>query len=306
MTLQQLKCVMAVADSGFGVSRAASMLHTTQSNVSKTIRALEQELKFDVFVRRGNRLTGLTDTGRDALVLIRRALEDMKALSALAETTEGGDSGSLRVGTTQVHARYALRRVLQRFAHDYPAVDLEIIQGTSSEILAWVSEGVIDIGLCTLPARVPEGVVTLKAYPIERCLIVPRGHPLLKAKPLTVEAIARYPLVRHDESFNTSSIVQREFQRRGLTPRIALKATDASVIKAYVESGLGVAVLQTLAIEPSRDRGLRVIPADHLFPSSMAMLSLRRDDFMRRYTYDFIRRVAPAWTRAAVDEAMVH
>jgi LysR family cys regulon transcriptional activator len=304
MTLQQLRCVLAVADSGFGVSRAAGLLHTTQSNVSKTIRALEQELGFDVFARRGNRLVGLTDTGRDALVLIRRAFQDMKSLGALAEKKESGDSGNLRVGTTQVHARYGLRGVLQRFARDYPAVDLDIIQGTSSEILAWVAEGVIDIGLCTLPARVPDGVVALKAYPIERCLIVPRGHPLLKVKPLTVEAIARYPLVRHDESFNTGSIVQREFQRRGLTPRIALKATDASVIKAYVESGLGVAVLQKLAIEPSRDRGLRVIPADHLFPSSIAMLTLRRDHFMRRYTYDFIRRVAPAWSRAAVDEAM--
>lgn len=93
----------------------------------------------------------------------------------------------------------------------------------------------------------------------------------------------------------------RLWRRRG---KAATAATDASVIKAYVESGLGVAVLQKLAIEPGRDRSLRVIPAGHLFPSSMAMLSLRRDHFMRCYTYDFIRRVAPAWSRSAVDEAM--
>jgi len=304
MTLQQLKCVCAVADHNLSVSRAAEILHMTQPGVSKMIRALEKEIAVEIFVRRGNRLAAVTDAGHEALALARRIMHDRGSLQDLAKRTQSDKSGTLRIGTTPIHARYALLDAVRRFAKRYPGVDLDIVQGRPAEILNAVAAGEVDLGISTLPDRVPPRVVTLDAYPIEYCLIVPPRHPLLAKRRVTIEDVARHPIITYNESFNSGFVVRREFQRRGLAPRIVMKAADANVVKAYVASGLGIAVLLEMAVEPARDRDLRVIASDHIFPRSIAKMSLRRDQPLRAFVYDFIGLVSPRWNVDAVRDAM--
>jgi DNA-binding transcriptional LysR family regulator len=292
VTLQQLRCMHAVIANHLSVSRTADALHTTQPAVSKLIRSLENEIGIDLFVRRGNRLVALTDAGQEAATLARRVLNDTQTIARLATTTVAEDTGTLRVGTTLIHARYALLDVVRRFSAAYPAIDLELVQGAPGEILQWVSEGAVDFGISTLPQQIPEGIVVLEAYPIPRCLVVPRKHALLRLrKTLTLEDIARYPLVAYDESYNSGWVVQRTFQDKGLAPRVVMRATDANVIKAYVAAGLGVAILQQMAIEPGRDTDLEVIATGALFPQSKAQISLRADKYLRSYMRAFIGMV---------------
>lgn len=301
LTFQQLKCVRQVVESGFSVSRAAEALHTTQPGVSKMIGGLEKELGVELFVRSGNRLAALSDAGREALVLCERVLQDARALKRLKEEVPGDRQGTLRVGTTHVHARYSLLGVTKRFIAVYPGVKLEFTIGSPAQILAAVVGGTIDIALCTLPDPVPKGVVSLAAYDIDRCLIVPPRHPLLKAGKLTMESLARWPLITYDSSYTSGSVVQREFQRCGVTPWVVMRAMDASIIKAYVAAGIGVAVLQKMAFDPAVDKDLRAIAVDHLFPSSSAMISLRQDHLLKAFAFDFIHMVAPRWSRRAIE-----
>lgn len=301
LTFQQLRCVRQVVESGFSVSRAAEALHTTQPGVSKMIRGLEKELGVEIFERSGNRLTSLSDAGREALVLCERLLQDARALKRLKEDVPGDSHGTLRVGTTHVHARYSLMGVSKRFIAMYPKVQLEFTVGSPAQILAGVVAGAIDIALCTLPDVMPKGVVSVEAYDIERCLIVPPRHPLLKAGKLTLESLARWPLITYDSSYTSGSVVQREFERRGVVPWVVMRAMDASIIKAYVAAGMGVAVLQKMAYDPKVDKDLRAVAVDHLFPSSSAMISLRRDHLLKPFGFDFIHMLVPKWSRKAIE-----
>lgn len=301
ITFQQLQCVRQVVESGFSVSRAAEALHTTQPGVSKMIRALEKEVGIEIFVRSGNRLTALTEAGKEALSLCARVLQDAQALKRLKQDVPPDSEGTLRVGTTHVHARYSLIEVTRRFLSVYPQVKLEFTVGPPAQILAGVTAGTIDIGLCSLPDPVPKGVVSMKAYDIDRCLIVPPRHPLLKMGKVTMEQIARWPLITYDNSYTSGSVVQREFQRHGITPWVVMRAMDASTIKAYVVAGVGVAVLQKMAFNAALDKDLRSVPVAHLFPSSSAMISLRKDHLLKAFAFDFIRMVAPEWSREAIE-----
>ena len=288
MTLKQLRCLLALADHGFSVSRAAAALHTTQPGASKMIKALENEAGVALFARAGNRLTGLTDAGSNAVEIARRVIRDTGTIASLAKNVQTEQTGTLRVGTTHIHACYSLVGVIRQFIAAYPGVELTLTQGSPKDILNWVLEGSIDIGVSTQPGNLSPDIIAFEAYPIERCLIVPLGHPLLKAKPLRIQDIARYPLITYDQAFNSGWVVQHEFQRRGVTPRVVIRATDANVIKSYVAAGVGVAVVQKMAIDPARDRAFEVIPSDHLFPVSMSLVSVRRDRVLRPFGQGFI------------------
>ncbi len=304
MTLQQLRSMNEVVSNAYSVSRAARALYTSQPAVSKIIKSLEEELGAEIFVRARGRIAGLTEIGEDVLALAKRILQDAAALNELVAERYSEKSGVLRIATTHLHARYALLEIITAFTRHYPGVHLDLTQGNPEQITAWVAEGEVHLGVSTLPERLPDSVLTLPAYPIERCIITPPGHPLLKAKRLRLEDVARYPLITYDRMFNSGNVVQGVFERHGLGPRIAMKATDANVIKAYVAAGLGIAVFQKMALEPARDKNLGVIDSAHLFPPSQACISLRRGQYLRGYVYDFIKGIAPQWTRAAIGRVL--
>ena len=288
MTLQQLRCLCAVADHELGVSRAAATLHLTQSAVSKMIRALEKELDLEIFLRQGNRLVGVTEAGREAIALARRMMHDKTSLAALAREMETDQSGTLRICTTPLHARYALLPAIERFARAYPAVDLDIRHGRPDDVLNAVAAGDADFGVCTVPERIPPRVLTFDAYPIDYCLIVPATHALAMRKSVSIREIANYPLISYNENFNSGFVVKREFQRHGLAPRIVIKASDAGAVKAYVAAGLGIAVILKMAFDPKRDRGVKAIDTSGIFPVSVAKVSVRSGQPLRRFTREFI------------------
>src|ERR1051325_10465489 len=85
LNIQQLKYVSEVAKRGLNVSEAARALHTSQPGVSKQIRALEDELGAEIFVRQGRRFTAITDAGREIVQAIDRLLADVANLKAVGE-----------------------------------------------------------------------------------------------------------------------------------------------------------------------------------------------------------------------------
>jgi DNA-binding transcriptional LysR family regulator len=152
LSFQQLNCIRQVVANQFSVSRTAEMLFTTQPGVSKMIRAVEQDLGIAVFARRGNRLVGLTDVGREAYALAGRVLRDAQSLQQLrAAGTSPQAEGVLRVGTTHIHARYRLLSVTEQFLAAYPKVQLEYSVGAPPEIYFGVKDGTIDMGSVRCP-----------------------------------------------------------------------------------------------------------------------------------------------------------
>ena len=83
-----------------------------------------------------------------------------------------------------------------------------------------------------------------------------------------------------------------------------LTAIDADVIKTYVELGLGIGIVAMMAYDPKRDTHLRAIDASHLFEPSTTRIGIRKNSYLRGYTYDFIEMFAPHLTREVVDDAM--
>src|SRR5687767_5695184 len=303
MKLQQLRCLTEVARRGLNVSEAADALHTSQPGVSKQIRALEDELGVEVFVRHGKRLVAVTEPGKAVVAIAERILAEAQNLRRAGEEFANEKLGTLTVAATHTQARYALPAAVAAFKRRYPKVRFVIHQGNPTQICEEVVAGGADLCVATEAIDEFPELVSLPVYQWNRCVVVPPRHRLLR-EILTLERLAEYPIVTYDFAFANRSLVQKAFETRGLTPNVVLTALDADVIKTYVELGLGVGIMAKMAFDAKRDRSLRAIDASHLFESSTTRLGIKRGAYLRRYAYDFIESFAPHLARATVERAV--
>src|SRR5687768_3441696 len=238
MKLQQLRYLREVVRRGLNVSEAAEALYTSQPGISKQIRLLEDELGVQILVRHGKRVVDLTEPGRIIVEIADRMLQDAESLKAVGREFGKEDTGALSLATTPTQARYALPSVVQRFVKRHPRVRLSLREGSPEQIIDLVSGEGVDVGIVTESYPDVQSLVMLPCYQWNRAVVTPAEHPLLKEKPLTLEAIARYPIVTYDFAFNADSPIRKAFDSRNIRTNIALTAVDADVIKAYVELGL--------------------------------------------------------------------
>ena len=303
MNFQQLRSVREAVRCGFNLTEVAHTLPTSQPGVSRQIRELEDELGIQLFVRAGKRLTGLTEPGGHVLPIIERMLQDSSNLRQAGQEFVAQQSGLLSIAATHSQARYAMPMAVQEFRALFPNVKLHLHQGSPKQVAQMLLEGDADVGIATEALGADPQLAALPCYRWTHSVIVPPGHPLLDA-PLTLETLARHPLITYDTGFTGRSRIDDAFAQRGLQPGIALAAMDADVIKTYVQLGMGVGIVAGIAYEAERDTQLRALDAGRLFGVHTTKLAVRRGTYLRQYVYAFIEAFAPTLTRAVVEQAL--
>ncbi len=305
MNLQQLRYLNEIVRRDLNISAAANALYTSQPGISKQIKLLESELGIEIFVRNGKRITAITEPGKAVLEIAQRMLHDADNLTQVSEEFHSQDSGTLTIATTHTQARYALPQVVKHFIKRYPKVRLNLHQGNPTQIAQQVLAGEADIAIATESLALYDELVTLPCYEWHHCVIVPPKHPLLAEKKLTLEKLAQYPIITYDFAFSGRGKINAAFEARHLAPNIVLTAIDSDVIKTYVELGLGIGILAQMAFIPERDKHLRMIDAGNLFQTSTTRIAIRRNEYVRGYTYHFIELFAPHLTRKVIANALL-
>lgn len=300
ITLQQLRCLREIARQSLSISNAAAALGASQPNVSRQIQGLERALGVRVLVRRSNRLLAFTEVGQAILELATRVVNDVESIDAVARDARDELSGKLRVATTHLHARYTLRDAIRRFAAAHPRVEFQLLQVDANGIAALVESGDAELGIGT---DAPEGhasLLLLEGDMLARSLIVPAGHPLAGRRRVGLEDLARHPFLGYTPRSRNGRVIAQAFRERGIRVRSVVSANDSDVIKAYVEAGLGIAVVPSIALDGADAGRLHAIDVTALFAPSRTVISLRRGAYPRRYVTDFIEMLVPRWTRDAV------
>lgn len=243
MNFQQLKIIREAARRDFNLTDVANMLYTSQSGVSRHIRELEDELGIEIFIRRGKRLLGMTEPGKALLAIAERILNEASNVRRLADLFTNDTSGVLTVATTHTQARYSLPDVIKAFRDIFPEVRLELIQGTPQEIETLLHNGEADIGIASERLSNDPLLVAFPWFRWYHSLLVPVEHPLTQSSPLTLEAIAQWPLITYRQGITGRSRIDEAFARKGLLTDIVLSAQDSDVIKTYVALGLGIGLV---------------------------------------------------------------
>ena len=304
MKLQQLKYICEVVKQDLNLSKAAAELYTSQPGVSKQIRALEDELGVDIFIRHGKRFTGITDPGKAIIQKAQAALTDLNSLRNISNEFTNEASGSLKIATTHTQARYALPLVIKQFREKFPNVKLSLYQGSPTQISQMTSSGEADIAIATEAISLEKDLALLPCYQWNRCILTPPKHPLLRSKRVSLEEISEFPIITYDFAFTGRSKINQAFEEKGLKPDVILTAIDADVIKTYVELELGIGIVAMMAYDPARDTKIRALDASHLFEASTTRIGLRKNSYIRGYVYEFISMFAPHLDKKVVDSIL--
>lgn len=245
LDLQQLKCFVVLAEQlHFG--RAAACLHISQPPLSLKIRALENKLGLQLFLR-SSRHVELTHSGQILLHEARRLLRDADQLTKLAASLELGEAGALAIGYNAVMSYRLMPNLVAAFSERFPRVKLSLHEMVSAEQIKALREHRLDVGLLRPP--LPKDFQTLPLGNEEMLVFLPANHPLAAQDAIEIEALASEPMVmfsKLDASYLHYLVVDM-CAEAGFMPMTVQETRHIHAIVALVGTGMGVALLPASA-----------------------------------------------------------
>jgi len=239
MDFDQLTTFVEVAKLA-NFSRAGQKLFRSQPAVSAQIRQLEQEYGQKLLDRAGKSVR-LTPAGEVLFEYAGKLLTlRAESLRAVADQ-DSAPRGVLALGANEATFLYVLPDVFAEYCRLYPGVQVSFYRNFSHKVLQRVEEGLLDVGIVTLPVKSP----SLKVHPVFRdriLLMVSPQSPLARHKAVSIAQIAEQPLIFPKTGF-TRQLLDRHFRPYRSRLRIAMELPSVGMIKRFVAAGLGVSLI---------------------------------------------------------------
>lgn len=225
-------------------SKAATVLHYSQSGISRMINDLEIEWGVTLLERNRSGVR-LTSDGLMLLPQARNMVAEYRKMKTLVGALKGVESGMIRIGTFSSVATHWLPCIIQAFQKDYPNIEYELLLGDYIEIEQWVLGGRVDCGFLRLPAH-PE-LRTIFLEEDKLMAVLPESHPLAGQRFFPISALSEYPFMLLERGEAKSEVADALAQWK-VSAKIRFTTWDDYAILAMVECGLGISILPQLVL----------------------------------------------------------
>ena len=245
MDLHKLRIFATVARLG-SFTRASEALHMTQPTVSQQIAVLESQIGTPLIERQSRRLR-LTAAGEALLPYAEQLLALADTATAMTRAAAGLADRTLRLGIGPTLATYLLPQLLRRFRELHPQHHVYISVGNTGELLDMVAADTVDVVLVGSPAEHPKVVVTPFRHDHLVVIVAPEDAWAEREEVTVDEVRARFLFTREPGSALHAS-VERVLGSAALQAETCTQLAETEAIKRCVEAGLGVALIQGIAI----------------------------------------------------------
>jgi DNA-binding transcriptional LysR family regulator len=252
MTLVQLQILLAIVEAG-GFTAAAADLQLSQSAVSHALAALEHELGVTLVERRRSGIR-LTVVGERVVAQARIAIHAAEAARQEAAAARGLAAGRVRVGSFPSVSARLLPGVLRAFREHAPGVIVTLFDGTDDEVLHWIRERVVDLGVVT-GSQADLLTVPLGEDPF--VAVMAADDPFAQQRSISARDLAGEPVIL--SKGGCEPFIRQFFAEAGVVFAPAYEVRDMPTILAMVREGLGVTLAPRLALPEPAD-GLRQLP----------------------------------------------
>jgi LysR family transcriptional regulator, cyn operon transcriptional activator len=282
MELRQLKYFLK-AKALLNFTEAANSLHISQSTLSQQIKQLEEELNMPLFNRIGKRIT-LTEAG---VLFAEYALQSVNKANdgaLLLKDLNSLDTGKITVGVT-----YGLRNhftiALLQFIQKYPKIKIQIVFGTSKELLEKLSQTGLDFILTLHEAAKEAHLHYQKLFTAPLALVVSKNSKLARKPAFTLNEICELPLVLPSKGYSTRQLIDRLFEQIDARPNIAIEINDIPTLLEIVRIGYYNTILAQTTVD-SKD-SLITIPMKGKNMIVTAMIISLRDAYKKKSVREF-------------------
>jgi len=246
MDLHKLRIFVTIARLG-SFTRAAEHLYMTQPTVSQQLAMLEQAIG-TALLERDTRHLRLTPAGETLLKYAERLLALADEASDATRSAAGLADRTLRLGVGHTLATYLLPDVLSRYRALYPGHIVRITVGNTGELLSLLASGAIDLAMVGSPAEHPDVTVTPFMHD-KLVVIVPSNDAWAERNGVALEELRERVLLTREPGSALHSTVERLLGAEFLRSDQVIQLGETEGIKRSVEAGLGVALVQKIAVE---------------------------------------------------------
>jgi DNA-binding transcriptional LysR family regulator len=283
--VQALRVFIEVARQG-GFTRASETLHVTQPAVSKTVRALEEELGTPLLLRE-RRQVKLTDAGRIVLERAQGILDSLRVIEEEVVELAALRRGRLRIGMPPIVGVAFFPPLLAEFHQAHPGIALELREEGSHHLEALVANRELDVGAIVLPTD-EKAFGTLPFVHDELRAVLHPSHPLARRRAVTLRALADTPFVLYRPEFALHGHIVDACRRSGFTPTVVSESSHWDFIVAMVAANIGLALLpQTICRQLDRRQVRAIRLSEPVIPWKVALI-WRRDRHLPPATRAFL------------------
>ncbi|MGC2775870.1 MAG: LysR family transcriptional regulator [Bradyrhizobium sp.] len=259
LDLKKLRAFQLVAKNG-SLRIAAARLDQTVPAVSAKLRRLEEDLGVELFERLPNKLV-LTPAGEQFVEQADAVLERAEEAIA-AVTSSAGPSGRLSVSLGSDHSWYFAPKI-SNFVKRYPGVKLRLDIYRAADALRALGRGELDACVGVFP-KLPKTLAREIIAESTLSLVCTPGHPLLARPSPRPADISRYRLILLPKYAPSRKNVDLAIAGN-LNPDNVLEVANCHTASAFVEKGVGVAIVHSLCIEHFRPANLRWVELGNQF-----------------------------------------
>ncbi|GIE96847.1 LysR family transcriptional regulator [Paractinoplanes rishiriensis] len=248
MQLQQLRYFLAVVETRH-FTQAAENVAVSQPTLSKQIHTLEASLGAPLFERVRGAVT-LTAAGETLLPLAQRMVADADAAREAVRDIVGLRRGDVRLGATPSLCSSLVPPVLRTFRAEHPEIQLYVTEGSSQDLIESLLAHTLDLALIVQPE---EGVdEALATEPVLReSLVVASVYDRPPPTPydqIALSELEHTPLVMFRSGYDIRGVTLEACRRAGFTPTFAVEGGEMDAVLAFVEAGLGVALVPSMVL----------------------------------------------------------
>lgn len=246
INLNQLRVFYHVAKNQ-SFTKAARDLFITQPAVTAQVKLFEEWCDLKFFKKKGRGIC-LTAEGEALFAHASKIFEYEKDVENVIDDMRHLKKGILRIGTTKTYARFLMPFLMQHFHNQYPHISIQLNEGSSLEMMHSLIELKNDIGIITKVIDHPD--IEFAPFSEEELIpILSPAHPLAAATSVSVEELAKEPIIMRERGSGTRKFVNALFERHGCTPNILMETSNSEFIKHLVERGDGISFLVKVSVD---------------------------------------------------------
>ncbi|WP_106316944.1 LysR family transcriptional regulator [Actinoplanes italicus] len=246
--LQQLRYFVAVAETRH-FTQAADELGVSQPTLSKQIHTLETSLGAPLFERIRGGVT-LTVAGETLLPLAQRMIADADAAKDAVADIIGLRRGDVRLGATPSLCSSLVPGVLRAYRAEHPGISLHVTEGSSQDMIADLLAHSLDLALIVQPEHGVDPALETTELLRESLVVasVASGPPPTVARQLDLVELRHTPMVMFRDGYDIRDVTLQACERAGFTPKFAVEGGEMDAVLAFVEAGLGVALVPSMVL----------------------------------------------------------